>query len=269
VTRSLPRHLATLLIAATAGCSAAAPRPAAPAPAAGTLTAEAFVGLVRAQAYTKPLGGQASLSVSAPQKQSANIAFVVAPPDSLRVDAQTLFGITLAAFAADGRRFGLFQYGENKYFMGAASSPAVRQIFLVPLTPREFVTLVTGAPSLDGYTLVAGSLTAGPAAFAANFTDGQGKLLTVVVDRESSLVREVFYRQGNRTLHVTFASRRDTPAGRLPERVLLDGGDDLAAELKFGDWNFGVVPDADTFRLPPPPGAEVYLLGVRPHPETP
>ena len=94
------------------------------------------------------------------------------------------------------------------YVRGCAA--AVRGLFLVPLAPREFVTLALGAPSLDGYALVAGSYTAGKAAWAANFADASGKLLTVVLERDTGLVREVFYRYAGRTLHVVFESRRDT-----------------------------------------------------------
>lgn len=265
--RSQLRWVLLFALLVPAACAGGGQRRAEPAPA--VVTPAEFIALVRAQTYARPLGGQAALTMTRPQKQSANIAFVVAPPESLRVDAQTLFGITLASFAADGARFGLFQYGENKYFMGAASSPAVRSLFLVPLSPREFVALVLGAPALDGYTMIEGSLTAGPAAFAANFAGAGGKIVTVVIDRADALVREVFYRHGGRTLHVKYESRRSTAAGMLPEKVRLEAGDELSAALTFGDWKFDVTPEADTFSLPPPPGAEVYLLGARPPQETP
>lgn len=222
--------------------------------------------MLAAKARTAPLGAKASVRITAPQKQSANLAFVVAPPDRLRLEASTLFGINLAVVAADPARITAFVYGENRYFTGPPTSPAARGLFFVPLAPREFVALVTGVPSLEGYTLIPGSFRGGEQAFGAKFRGADGRILTVVVNRGAGTVRELIYelpgaQQGaGRTLRIAFERWRATDEGPLPEHVVVTGGDELHAEIELGSWNFKAQPAEADFRIPPPPGSAIYLL---------
>lgn len=254
-------HLRSFILivlgAALAACAGAPVRPPAPAIDEG----RELVALLAARARQAPLAAKATVRMTAPQKQSANLAFVVSPPDRLRLEASTLFGINLAVVAADPARITAFVYGENRYFMGPATSPAARSLFFVPLAPREFVALVTGVPSLEGYSLLPGSFRGGEHAYGAKFRGAHdGRILTVVVNRESSTVRELIYELPTRTLRIAFERWRDTGAGPLPEHVVVTGGEQLHAEVDLGSWDLSARPAEADFRIPPPPGSAIYLL---------
>lgn len=253
-----------LIGAALAACAGAPVRAPAPVVDGGPELAA----MLAAKARREPLGAKASVRVTAPHKQSANLAFVVAPPDRLRLEASTLFGINLAVVAADPARITAFVYGENRYFVGPPTSPAARGLFFVPLAPREFVALVTGVPALEGYRLIPDSFRGSEQAYGAKFrSDDDGRILTVVVNRAAGTVRELIYElpgarpAGARTLRIAFERWRETDAGPLPEHVIVTGGgDELHAEIDLGSWNLKAQPVEADFRIPPPPGSAVYLL---------
>jgi hypothetical protein len=156
----------------------------------------------------------------------------------------------------------LFEHGQNRYFTGPVSAPAARELLVVPLSPREFVTLITGSPSLAGYNVVEGSFESGKTAYGAHFRGNDGRIMTVVVNRDDLTVREIFYRFPDRILHLAFRGWRNTREGPLPETVVIDGGTDLRAELALGSWNFSVAPEPGTFVIPVPPGAKTYIFGA-------
>lgn len=251
-----------LIGAALAACAGAPVR----GPAAVIDEGPALAAMLAAKARREPLAAKASVRVTAPHKHSANLAFVVSPPERLRLEASTLFGINLAVVAADPARITAFVYGENRYFVGPPTSPAARGLFFVPLAPREFVALVTGVPSLEGYTLIPGSFRGGEQAYGAKFRSGDdGRILTVVVNRAAGTVRELIYelpgaQPGARMLRIAFERWRDTAAGPLPEHVVVTGGEALHAEVDLGSWNLKAQPAEADFRIPPPPGSAIYLL---------
>ncbi len=239
-------------------CATGAPSKAKPVRPAGIYDALSLAAHVAAHDDGATVSGTAALRVDAPEKRSASLAFLLAPPDRLRVDAMTVFGIPVASMAASAGRLTIFQHGSNRYLSGPVTAPAARQFLAVPLSPAEFIALATGRPLLDGYEPVAGKYHEGSQAYAATFAGPEARLLTVVVSKAGGRVRELIYEFPGRSLRLKFMSWRKEGQRWVPQVVRVDGGAELQAEVELGNWQFGdVVQDSDFF-IAPPKGATYY-----------
>lgn len=190
------------------------------------------------------------------QRQSVSLSFVLVPPNQLRLDASTLFGIPVASAASDGARFSVFQHGDNRYYSVAASSPEARALAGVSLNPAEFIALATGVPPLAGYTPVEGTFEVGKTAYGLVLRDPSGRRLALAVNKDSLLVRELRYRMGSDSLTISYESHRATEAGALPEKVAVATGDGANLQIELGSWRFHPDTDPETFSIPAPPGVK-------------
>lgn len=256
MTRRLFWQLLVLLVCIPGGCARVPVRGERP-PVHDVHDAQSLVHAIaanEARSLGKPLSGRAEIQMEGEgAKQSATLAFLLAPPAQLRVDAATVFGIPLATFASDATRVTYFEYGSNRYWNAPVSSPALRALLLVPLSPPEFIALATGSPRLEGYQAVPASFTEGKGAYAVNLRNVKGELLTVVVNRDTLTVRELIYGGTPRELRIRFEAYRDTPLGPLPERGVVTLGKDFSSRFSLGSWKFDVAPGEGTFFIPPPP----------------
>ena len=253
MTRRVFWGLLVLLVCIPGGCARVPVRPERPV----VYDAQSLVDAIAANAartLSKPLSGKADITVEGERaKQSATLSFLLAPPARLRVDAATVFGIPLATFAADATRVTYFEYGSNRYWRAPVSSPALRTLLLVPLSPPEFIALATGSPRLEGYTVVPASFTEGKGAYGVNLRNVKGENLTVVVNRGTLTVRELIYGVAPGELRIRFEAYRDTRLGALPERGVVTLAKDFSSRFSLGSWKFDVAPDEGAFWIPPPP----------------
>jgi hypothetical protein len=219
--------------------------------------AAALLALIDSRALREPIAGQASLRMEGPRgRQSANLAFLLAPPDQVRIDATTLFGISLVTLVADAEKFSLFEHGVNRFITGLVDE-GLRQALPVPLRPLELMTLMTGVPPLEDFVLDPMSFTADGTYYYLRLVS-PGREMAIRVTRATGLVRDVLYAPGD--VRLRFLRYRETPRGPMPEQVEVTAGGEngFAASGTLGSWNFSPEPDAEAFVLTPPPGAGIY-----------
>src|SRR5215218_10329768 len=111
----------------------------------------ALLALVReAEGKVATLQGESRLRVDSPDAKGTVTLFgAIARPGMLHLETLDFFGKPLAVLVSDGRRFGLYQAQENRYYRGPATPENLSRFLPVVIPGEELVALMLGqAPRL-------------------------------------------------------------------------------------------------------------------------
>lgn len=104
----------------------------------------------------------------------ATYALVLERPSHLRVEIRGLFGETLGVLVTDGRRYDWFRADDGTRESGRVYDGLLFDVAGVPLTPREVVDLLLGAPLPQPGLVLRKSERSADGALVAAFEDGDG-----------------------------------------------------------------------------------------------
>jgi hypothetical protein len=227
----------------------------------------ALLALVReAEGKVATLQGESRLRVDSPDAKGTVTLFgAIARPGLLHLETLDFFGKPLAVLVSDGRRFGLYQAQENRYYRGPASPENLSRFLPVVIPGEELVSLMLGqAPRLP---LTPVSLRPDPDAGGYLLTlegelptrDGKSvkatQVLTVHPTHYRVLRSEV---SGVSAYGLTFSEFMQSGAVTFPRRSLLEApsaGTTLV--LNYTDVTLNGPPDLTMFELTPPEGVPV------------
>jgi hypothetical protein len=210
------------------------------------------------------LKGEGKLGVDSPQaKGSVGLLVAVAPGGRLHLETLDFFGHPVAVLASDGKRFGLWQSQEGRYYRGPASPENLSRFLPVVLPPGELGDLLVGrAPRLEGAEL--GPLTVDPEEAAYRLTLSRGKAVqTLWVDPRLFRVRKSTVR--NIPGYDLSFQRLDPQSGLFHEATLRAPAAKTTLTLTYGDVKPNASPEDGLFAIRPPAHAivvEVDAHGV-------
>ncbi len=82
----------------------------------------------------------------------AELMLYAVAPASLRMDAVSPFGATLATLTSDGRRFSLYDIREKRFLEGPAAPCNIARLTQVPLPGHVLIGLLRGVPPVLAHT---------------------------------------------------------------------------------------------------------------------
>jgi hypothetical protein len=198
--------------------------------------------------------------VEGPKESGSASAFLAAErPDRVHVEVLDFFGNPAAVLITSGGRLALYERRTRTFYRGEASAANVARLLPLPLEPARLVSLLLGAPPLDG----------------APESAEPGRGFVTLVLREGS--RSTSLRVGPRAAIERATFKGGAPA--VPDHEVRYGSfvqragrrfpteDELAAEeprVRVAvAWKNPDTPDAldeALFRMEPPAGARVVDL---------
>src|SRR4051794_22885938 len=89
--------------------------------------------------------GESKIKVESPQGNGVVTLFIALQrPGLVHLESLDFFGRPQAVLVSDGKRFGLYQSQEGKYYQGPASAQNLSRFLPVVLPPEELVALMLG-----------------------------------------------------------------------------------------------------------------------------
>jgi hypothetical protein len=142
------RPLLPALALLAAGC----PHPPAERPGPPPTAAQLMAHLRARAAHLPTLRTEAKVDYLAERGERVKLGmtFLTAPPEQLRIEAESPLGGTVASLASDGKRFELLDARANRFLAGPAAPCNIARLFRVRLTPHDVVEVLGGAAPLLG-----------------------------------------------------------------------------------------------------------------------
>lgn len=247
----MPQFRSFYFVGLLAAVSCAAPR--AKPVGSPTLDVVGVIQLLEARYPTIPVAGSASLRVQGRQgKQTVSLGYLFAPPDRLRIDVSTLFGIPLASLAVSSGSFAYFEHGSNRYLSGPLSKAPSLVGLPLPFDPGVFATLLAGVPILAGWSLEKAEWVRTPQGFA--FTVRRpGQVMGVGLNQDL-LVKRIVYEPTGVTLE--FRDYRQEASGLWPGQTqIMAPGQGLSGVVDWGTRGLQPRIVGNPFVLLPPPAS--------------
>lgn len=137
------RFIVLLVSVGFLGACAAAPHARFPS------TEEALLRLLRQSDCSRAVTGEARLVVQAPiGGASTQMLYKAKAPDHLRFDLYSEFGVTLATFTTDSKKYALYNLSERSFAYGPARTCSLEEFTQVPIPPFSLVEILRGRPPL-------------------------------------------------------------------------------------------------------------------------
>jgi outer membrane biogenesis lipoprotein LolB len=115
--------------------------------------------LERQQSCSRGLAGEGKIDYFGKEgRVRGSLMFMVARPDSVRLDVISPFGATLSTLTSDGSNFSLLDLRQKVFLRGPASACNLAQFTRVPLPPHALVSLLGGQPPVLAHDASAASL---------------------------------------------------------------------------------------------------------------
>ena len=253
MTRAGAPCAAACLVVLLLGCRTpfVPPRPAAP------LDAESLVASLHRQGQVRlALRGLAKVSVESPNGSGRSKQVVMAErPDRLRVEFLGFLNQTVALFATDGRRYGLFRAEDRYHREGSVHDGVLWDAVRVDLAPGEAVRLLLGDPGPLEELAVA---SAGPwdePGLRVALADALGTVRRVLAFDEAALLRRVEARteRGEVAWVARFDDYRNVDGAAFAHAIELDvPPSETRARLGFRqvELNPALPPGTFELRLP-------------------
>jgi hypothetical protein len=268
----VPRRVATaiaiaLAAAALAGAAACVPR--APPPDL-SLEPGPLLEQVRAAsgAAAARVQGEARLQLEAPGQKGSAPAFVAAErPDRLHVEVLDFFGNPAAVLVAEGGRLAIDDRRARTFYRGSATAEHVARLVRLPLPPERIVSLLLGAPPLEGEPV---SAEPGRGFVTLVLRDGPRSIELRVGPRAA--VERATYRgePGVPDHEVRYERFADLLGGRFPEEVeIVAPGASVRVGIGWKEPDLTAPTPGALFRMEPPSGARVVDLDAGPAPPLP
>lgn len=196
------------------------------------------------------------------------MTFVVRPPASLRIEAESPLGGSVASLASDGTRFQLLDTRNNRFLAGAASPGNLARLLRVRLTPADVVAVVGGSvPRLDGVASSEVGWDGDNGGFdllTLTTADGARQTLRFTArDRGGDLAgAELKDASGAVVYRIEHADFSDAGGARLPERtVIAQPAQEADARIRWRSRELHVEVEGGVFQLAAPPGLPIEEVG--------
>ncbi len=210
-----------------------------------------------AQARVVTLQGDGKLRVESPQGSgSVSVYLAASRPGMLRVEMFDFFNRPIAVLVTDGRRFGLFQAQENKFYQGPATPRNLSRFLPVALPSEELVSVMLGqVPFIpaERMTLV---LDEKARLYVLTLYRGEVSQVLHIHPRYLRVVRSEV--RGTRAYALAYDNFKEHGELVFPHEVtLLASTADTSLGLRYTEITLNESPDLTLFDLAPPEGVPV------------
>ncbi len=201
--------------------------------------------------------GDSRLKINSAQgKGTVSLFVAISRPSFVHLEALGFFGKPQAVFVSDGRRFGLYQADDGKYYRGLASPHNLSLFLPIVLPIGELVELLLGqAPRIQAQTA---SLQLDQPSRAYLVTiSGDAIVQKLWIEPSSHRVRKSEI-PGTEGYVVEFDAFESAGAAAYPRQVKLSArSPSTKLELRYTDVTVNERPDPSLFELEPPSGVLV------------
>jgi Domain of unknown function (DUF4292) len=241
----------------------------------------ALLALVReAEGKVATLQGESRLRIDSPDAKGTVTLFgAIARPGMLHLETLDFFGKPLAVLVSDGRRFGMYQAQEGRYYRGPATPENLSRFLPVVIPGEELVSLMLGQAPRLAVTPVDVSTDAEAGGYLLTL-EGElpGPGGTPVKATQVLTVHPVHYRvlrsvvRGVSAYDLSFSDFRQSGAVTFPRRAELEAASARTTlVLSYTDVTLNGPPDLTMFELAAPEGVPVVDVDEkgRPLPSAP
>lgn len=201
--------------------------------------------------------GEAKIKVESPQGNGVVTLFIALQrPSLIHLEQLNFFGKPDAVLVSDGKRFGLYQAQEGKYYQGPASAQNLSRFLPIILPAEELVALMLGqAPRIPADSSM---LTVDQNAKAYRLELKKGDVTqTLLVDPKTYRVKQSQVR-GVNAYDLLFDDFSDVGAATYPRKVLLHApAGNTKLELLYKDVELNPEPDLTLYDLEAPANVPV------------
>ncbi|MFL5318799.1 MAG: DUF4292 domain-containing protein [Myxococcaceae bacterium] len=201
--------------------------------------------------------GESKIKVESPQGNGVVTLFIALQrPGLVHLESLDFFGKPQAVLISDGKRFGLYQSQEGKYYEGPASAENLSRFLPIVLPPEELVALMLGqAPRIpaDSESLIVDE---DKKVYVLRLTKGP-VTQTLEVDPKSYRVKSSKVR-GVNAYDLAFDDFDDSKGAIYPRKVqLIADAAKTKLELLYKDVEVNPEPDLTLFDMEPPANVPV------------
>lgn len=253
---SRPALALAALLALAAGCRSAGPvlQPLGP----GDARPERWLEALRARAAERhAVRGTAKVSLSGRTGEGfAKQVVVIERPARMRVEVLGLLGQRVAVLATDGERYELYRAETGRIETGEVTSGILWQVAGVPLSPRQAVNVLLGAPAAPAGgagRLEAAGLEDGGVRIELRAGEGPPLRRALTFDAQGRLRRWVLRDDDETTLlEIRYDDYRELAGGPFAHRVAVDfPASEARAEVSFQSVELNPTLPEGIFRLRP------------------
>jgi hypothetical protein len=175
-------------------------------------------------------------------------AFVLHPPDDLRVEIQTPFHTPMLLAATDGTAIHAYVSKGNVFLRGDDAVQALEAFVGGAVRPDDFLDLLAGIPPLDAATLVFQEPI--PGGVRAKYDGPAGTTIRIDVDADTAALRTFEVHRGDAQMFL--ASYGEPLKGGPYPSSLHVRSPSLGLRLDFRSWEeLGSVPNVFSLERPP------------------
>lgn len=201
--------------------------------------------------------GESKIKVESPQGSGVVTLFIALQrPGLLHLESLDFFGKPQAVLVSDGKRFGLYQSAEGKYYQGPASPQNLSRFLPIVLPPAELVSLMLGqAPRIPAESMTV-TVNQERRAYELKLISGE-VTQTLFVHPKTFRVLESQVR-GVNAYDLRFDDFEEVGAAVYPRKVQLTAeAAKTKLELLYKDVELNPAPDLTLFDLLPPANVPV------------
>lgn len=213
--------------------------------------------------------GESKIKVESPQGNGVVTLFIALQrPGLVHLESLDFFGKPQAVLVSDGKRFGLYQSQEGKYYEGPASAQNLSRFLPVVLPPEELVALMLGqAPRIPSDSE---ELTVDEQKRVYVLVLKKGEVTqTLEIDPKTFRVQSSKVR-GVNAYDLQFDDFDDEKGAIYPRKVILDASAaKTRLELLYKDVEVNPEPDLTLYDLSAPANVPVVEVDEAGNPQAP
>ena len=249
--------VAAVALAMLSGCSAAAPRQAAPTPTGDAPTIRRVLDVLDARDRSlASFRGQARLDYHSPEQSFRSTQVVVVrAPSSTRIDVMNPFGVSYTV-ATDGKRLSAYDRRQSVFYAGSARPDSFRHFIGIALGANELSSVLRGLPPNLGETRWL-SVAPTEGGWLLKRRLATGGMLDLVVQASSfvPLGVKIYADRERRDVQIVYDDYRDVTGVSVPHRISVTFKDGSDLKLEYKSIQRDVVIADEAFHIKHPASA--------------